>query len=369
MSQGIPGSPPPKILQTAVGEAASSPASFGYCPANGEPLLKKALAEEMKKIYGPRSDLTDEDIALTTGCNMAFFATLMTLADAGDEVILPVPWYFNNQMDLTLLGVKPVPLQTLPEDGFTPSVERCRTLITPKTKAIALVTPNNPTGAIYSANLLASFLELAAEHNIALIVDETYRDFILTGPPHSLFANTNWRSNFIHLFSFSKSYCLPGHRLGAIAGSPVLLDKIRTVLDCLQICAPRPFQIALTPLLPTLRPYIRETAIAIQARHELFRHLLPARWKIGSQGGYFAFVKHPFRGITSLEVSKRLAMELGVVTLPSAFFCEEESGDLATWDKARWIRFSVANVDDEKVKKICLRLAEAESVFQWELDN
>ncbi|GLB43701.1 hypothetical protein LshimejAT787_1402130 [Lyophyllum shimeji] len=371
MSQGVPGTPPPEVLRTALGMAASSPTSFGYCPAEGEPLLRKALADEMKVIYGSDADVTAEDIALTAGCNMAFFATIMSLADAGDEVILPVPWYFNHQMDLTLLGIKPVPLQTLPEDGFSPSVERCRSLITPRTKAISLVTPNNPTGATYSPALLASFLNLAAEHNVALIVDETYRDFVLDGVPHRLFSGP-WRNNFIHLFSFSKSYCLPGHRLGAIVASPLLIKQIRTVLDCLQICPPRPIQIALTQLLPTLRPFVRETAMAIRARHELFRRVLPKRWTVGAQGGYFAFVKHPFVGVSSLEVSKRLATELGVVSLPSAFFCEEEDVGEAGWDKARWIRFSVANVDDEKVKKILSVRDQYDPVnstlIAWQLD-
>ncbi|KAH0591563.1 Aspartate aminotransferase [Termitomyces sp. J132] len=368
MSQGVPGSHPPKFLQEALGASSSSPQSFGYCPADGELLLRKSLAEEIKFVYGSDSDVTAHDIALTTGCNMAFFATIMSLADAGDEVILPVPWYFNHQMDLTLLGVEPVPLQTLPENGFIPSVDKCRSLITPKTKAIALVTPNNPTGAIYPASLLASFLDLAATHGIALIVDETYRDFILTGRPHSLF-RSSWRENLIHLFSFSKSYCLPGHRLGAIATSPNLLKPIKTVLDCLQICPPRPLQIALAPLLPEVRTFIRETAEAMQARHQLFRQVLPPRWKIGAQGGYFAFVKHPFKGITSLDVCKRLATELGVVCLPSAFFCEpDDIVGQATWDKSRWVRFSVANVNDEKVKRTCERLAESEFAFGWELE-
>ncbi|KAG6833441.1 hypothetical protein H0H87_006807 [Tephrocybe sp. NHM501043] len=322
----------------------------------------------MKLIYESDADVTAEDIALTTGCNMAFYATIMTLADAGDEVILPVPWYFNHQMDFTLIGIKPVPLPALPEDGFTPSVERCRSLITSKTKAIALVTPNNPTGATYSPALIASFLDLAVEHNIALIVDETYRDFIVTGKPHSLFSG-DWRRNFIHLFSFSKSYCLPGHRLGAIVASPEFLNEVKTVLDCLQICPPRVFQIALAPLLPAMRPFIRETVGAIHARHQLFRRVLPPRWTIGAQGGYFAFVKHPFKGVNSLDVSKRLATELGVVTLPSAFFCEAD-GDKQNkdWDASRWIRFSVANVDDEKVERICQRLGESENLFGWELD-
>lgn len=227
---------------------------------------------------------------------------------------------------------------------------------------------------MYSPSLLAAFTDLAKEHNIALIVDETYRDFLLTGPPHSLFSPSSsgsWRSNFIHLFSFSKSYCLPGHRLGAVVASPDLLTQIMTVLDCIQICPPRPLQLALSPLLPSIRPFIRETAIAIRDRHELFRDSLPPRWKIGTQGGYYAFVKHPFIGVSSLEVSKRLAVELGVVTLPSAFFCEEGQvgAEGPLWDKGRWIRFSVANVDDNKVKKVCERLGEAETVFGWRVDG
>ena len=89
---------------------------------------------------------------------------------------------------------------------------------------------------------------------------------------------------------------------------------------------------------------------------------------MGSQGGYYAFVKHPFVGVSSLEVSRRLAEELGVVTLPSAFFNDEgEAEDLG--GKQRWIRFSVANVDDEKVKQVCERLRLAEGIFGWKLDS
>ena len=84
--------PPPKFLQEALGVASSSPASFGYCPYDGEPTLRKALAAEMRIRYGDSTDVNSEDIALTTGCNLAFVAAIMSIADAGDEVILPVPW-------------------------------------------------------------------------------------------------------------------------------------------------------------------------------------------------------------------------------------------------------------------------------------
>ena len=91
MSQGVPGVLPPRSLQDALKEA-SSPASFSYCPADGEPALRKALAEEMKHVYGADADVGMEDVALTAGCNMAFVAAVMSLADAGDEIVLPVPW-------------------------------------------------------------------------------------------------------------------------------------------------------------------------------------------------------------------------------------------------------------------------------------
>jgi len=296
-------------------------------------------------------------------------------------------------MALNLLGMRAIPLKTGPENGFTPSVDMCRTLIGPKTKAIVLVTPNNPTGATYSPALIAAFSTLAREKSIALIIDETYRDFLTTGsPPHTLFSSSTaphpWRRTFIHLFSFSKSYCLPGHRLGAIVASPQLLASIKPILDTLQICPPRPIQLALAPLLPSLRSFITDTAKQLDNRHALFKASLPHRWRVGAQGGYFAFVRHPFPHVKAEDVSKRLAEELGVVTLPSIFFSQEARREIdanvdtdvlaVDWAASeqvreveaddRWIRFSVANVDDEKVKNVCERLSESEGVFGWMLE-
>ncbi|KAH6911046.1 aminotransferase [Coprinopsis sp. MPI-PUGE-AT-0042] len=281
----------------------------------GEPALREA------------TDINSDDIALTAGCNLAFVAAAMSLASQGDEVILPAPW-----MDLNLLGIKAVALPTRPEDGFLPSVEKAKSLITPHTKAIALVTPNNP--------------------------DETYRDFITTGqPPHALFSSPlQWRSTLIHLFSFSKSYCMPGHRLGAIVASPAVLASTKKVLDCLQICAPRPVQMALATMLQTdeVRGFVKDNAGKIAKRHELFRQCLPEGWEIGAQGGYFAFVKHPWEGVESEEP------EAGVVTLPASFFTQAQEGKQSAdqTEHGRWIRFSVANVDDESVRKVCERLSE-----------
>lgn len=127
---------------------------------------------------------------------------MLALARPGDEIILPSPWYFNHSMTLDQLGLTLVPLRCLPPN-FLPSVEECERLITPRTKALVLVSPNNPTGAVYPPDLLKQFAELAEEKKVALVLDETYRDF-LEERPHDLFAETNWRRYLIHLFSFSK---------------------------------------------------------------------------------------------------------------------------------------------------------------------
>lgn len=93
MSQGVPGIPPPTKLLEKLGKTAADPKTCGYCPMTGEPMLKAALAKEMKSVYGKDSDVVSDDVALTAGCNMAFSTAIMAVADAGDEVILPVPWY------------------------------------------------------------------------------------------------------------------------------------------------------------------------------------------------------------------------------------------------------------------------------------
>ena len=142
-----------------------------------------------------------------------------------------------------------------------------------------------------------------------------------------------------------------------------------TILDTMQICPPRAVQIALAPLLPTFRSFISDQAKSIERRHELFRNLLPPRWKIGSQGGFFAYVKHPFKGVDATEVSRRLAEEIGVVTLPAEFFCQAKvaHGSVTPEDDDMWIRFSVANVDDEEIRKVCERLAECEERLEFEV--
>ncbi|KAG8943152.1 hypothetical protein FRC04_003185 [Tulasnella sp. 424] len=365
LCQGAPSAPPCEQLKKALASAASDPASAKYSGNFGMQLMREALANEMKVVYGPNTDVKATDVALTAGCNLAFYAVAQVVADRGDEIILPVPWYFNHQMALQMLGITCVPLPLKPEDGFQPSVEACEALITPSTRAIALVTPNNPTGAIYSPELLKSFASFAQKHDIMLILDETYRDFITTGPPHSLLSSSdacNWRDSIVHLFSFSKSYAIPGYRLGAIVAGESVLEQVGTVLDTIQISPPTLPQLALQSILPSLRPLLIDTAQALAARHDHFRRALTTsapRWGIGSQGGYFAFIRHPFEHKHSAEVCEGLAARVGIACLPGSNFATERNGIITSDGEEfarKWVRIAVANVDEEQLTEVARRL-------------
>ncbi len=197
VSQAAPVDLPTLGLRQALADAAlNNPDAHLYGPVLGLPALRAEIAAQWSAAYG--GTITPTQVAITQGCNQAFCAVMSTLAGAGDEVILPTPWYFNHKMWLDMQGVRTVALQTGPD--LMPDAAAAAALITAKTRAIVLVSPNNPGGVEYPATTLAAFRDLARAHNIALIVDETYRDFdSRSGRPHDLFTDPDWPDTFIHL--------------------------------------------------------------------------------------------------------------------------------------------------------------------------
>ncbi|MEO5620252.1 MAG: aminotransferase, partial [Cypionkella sp.] len=242
ISQAAPVDLPPLALRQAIAEAAlNNPEAHLYGPVLGLPALRAEIAKQWSEIYG--GEISANQTAITQGCNQAFCAVMSTLAASGDEVILPTPWYFNHKMWLDMQGVKAVPLPA--GAGLIPEAEAAEALITDKTRAIVLVSPNNPGGAEYPAETLAAFRDLARARGLALIVDETYRDFdSRDGRPHDLFTDPDWADVLIQLYSFSKAYRLTGHRVGAVVASAERLFQIEKFLDTVAICPSQLGQIA-----------------------------------------------------------------------------------------------------------------------------
>ena len=321
LSQAVPGYPPHPDLLARLSRAAGDSEAASYGPILGDSALREAYSAHVSQLYG--ATIAPEEVAITAGCNQAFFVAMIALARAGDAVLLPAPWYFNHEMTLHMLGIEARALPCSAASGFVPDPALAENMIDERVKAVVLVSPKNPTGAVYRAAVVAAFADLCRRRGIALVLDETYRDFLSEAHtrPHDAFARPDWRDSLLGLYSFSKSYCIPGHRLGAITAGPALLAEVGKILDCMQICPARPGQIALAPSIASLADWRETNRREILARAVAFREVLSGTpWRIDSLGAYFAYVAHPFAGRSSGEVAKVLAERRGVLGLPGAYF-------------------------------------------------
>ncbi|WP_376099481.1 aminotransferase [Roseomonas sp. CCTCC AB2023176] len=347
LCQAVPAYPPPNAMLRRLAEAAGEPASASYGPILGEPTLREAVAEELRLTLGGGEA---ENVAITAGCNQAFFVALTAIADAGDAVLIPTPWYFNHAMAARMTGIEPRPLPCRAENGFVPDVEEAaRRMADGRVRAVVLVTPNNPTGAIYPPEVIAAFHALCRDRGAWLILDETYADFLPDGGrAHDLLAGGNWPEALIRLTSFSKSFAIPGHRLGALAAPASVLPEMTKVMDCVQICANRGAQAALTWGLAALDGWRAERRAEATRRagrvREAFSRL--DGWRLESVGVYFAYARHPFGAESAWRVCEHLAREHGMMALPGPAFGGEE----------RHLRIAFANLSETDIPALESRL-------------
>ncbi|MCA3446605.1 MAG: aminotransferase [Rhodobacter sp.] len=352
VSQAAPVDPPPLALRQALAEAAvNDPAAHLYGPVLGNPDLRAEVALQWSAAYG--GTIRPDQVAITQGCNQAFTAAISTLAGAGDEVILPTPWYFNHKMWLDMQGITTLPLPAGP--GLIPQADQAAKLITPRTRAIVLVSPNNPGGAEYPAETLRAFLDLARSHGLALIIDETYRDFdSRPGRPHALFEDPDWADTLIQLYSFSKAYRLTGHRVGALIAATDRLAEVEKFLDTVAICPGQLGQIAALWGMRNLAQWVAGERAEILARRAAITGgfaALPG-WRLLGCGAYFAYVEHPFAE-DSDAVAKRLVHDAAILMLPGTMFQPAHHPE-----GARQLRIAFANIDAAGIAEMFRRLAQ-----------
>ena len=351
MSQAVPGYPAHADLLAALGRHAASEDSLGYGAIEGEAALRQAYADHMAELYG--ESVNAEEVLITAGCNQAFITAAMAVAGAGDQVLMTRPNYFNHDSTLEMTGVKTGFVETSAKDGFIPDIAAIDAAITPQTRALALVSPNNPTGAIYPPERLDDIAACCQRNNIWLILDETYRDFLppqkgSQKPPHNLLQSAA-RERVILLYSFSKSYAIPGHRLGAVVAPTEAIIQMAKIMDNIQICAPRAAQRAIAPMITALAPWREENAARMQQRAAAFRHVFSdiAGWEITSLGGYFGYVRHP-AAADSMTVAADLVRQSGVLTIPGGFFGSGQEP---------FLRFAFANAEIDAIRDLPQRLA------------
>ncbi len=354
LTQAVPGYPPHADLLAKLAEAAGNPANAGYGPIDGEAALRTALAEDTARFYG--ADITPADVVITAGGNLAFSMVMAALLGQGDAVALPTPWYFNHQMALTMLGASVQPLPCHAEDGFLPIVAEARALLAAGARALVLVTPNNPTGAVYPPALIAELAEACRTHGAWLVIDETYRDFLAPAqsPPHALFQSPAWRDHVIHLYSFSKAYCVPGHRVGAVLCGPAFRTELLKALDTWQICPPRAAQAALAWAVPNLLPWRLGNRDIMATRAAAFATAVAplTNWRLEALGAYFAYMRLPAAAPDAVQSAEILAAEQGLMLLPGPFFGPGQQ---------RHLRLAFANVGLEAIAALPARLLALEA--------
>ena len=352
VSQAAPVDPPPAEMREEMARIVRDEADAHlYGPVLGLPALRDEVARHFSQSYG--GTIAPSQVAITSGCNQAFAAAIAMLCDEGDEVIVPVPYYFNHVMWLDMSGVTTV---TLPmTDGLVPQAEDAARLITGRTRAIALVSPNNPGGVEYPAETLVAFRDLCRARGIALILDETYRDFdSRDGAPHPLFEDPHWDDTLIQLYSFSKAYRLTGHRVGAVLASAGRLAEIEKFLDTVAICPNQLGQRAALWGMRNLGDWLagerREILDRRAAIEDHFPKLAARGWVLQGVGAYFAFVRHPFE-MPSDQLAPWLVREAGILCLPGTMFMPDDDPE-----GARHLRIAFANLDRGGIAELFDRL-------------
>lgn len=347
LSQAAPAYPTADSIIAAVQASAASPEGGRYVAQSGLAELREAFAAELSGAYG--ASIRTDQIMITAGCNQAFTLVSSALCQAGDRVVLPVPFYFNHDMWLRLDGIGVDHLETAPT--YVPDPAAIDAMITAQTRAVVVVTPGNPTGAVIPPEVIAEIAARARARNVVVILDETYRCFRGTDrAPHDLFQQPRWDDHVVSLHSFSKEFAIPGYRVGAAVGHPDLLAEALKLLDCVAICAPRIGQVAATAGLKSALDWRSEQTQRIAHRQRRFEKVMadmPGGFEVVSSGAYFGWVAHHRDEPTSVVVEK-LLRDHAILAIPGDAFTPTDQG---------MVRMSFANLTEDEIDELALRLA------------
>ncbi|MFM7651401.1 MAG: aminotransferase class I/II-fold pyridoxal phosphate-dependent enzyme [Vulcanococcus sp.] len=327
MGQGMVhwGPPPPVLaaLSEAVARAdtGDNPGLHAYGPVGGDPTLLEALAPWLIREHG--LDLAGASLLVSAGSNMAFNAVVQVLCDPGDELILPVPYYFNHEMAIRLAGAAPVPVQA----GLIPDPGQLEAAITPRTRAIVTVSPNNPSGAVIPQPVLAAINRLCAERGLLHICDEAYGlfnhgDTAIWSPG----SQPGSAAHTITLGSLSKSHGMAGWRVGWAVVPEALMAELAKVQDTILICPPRLIQRAAAAALAVGAGWCRERIAALGLRrrrvlHALIRPEIQQPWRVlGPADGAFYALLQLNTPLSSDRAMERLIREHGVALVSGSSF-------------------------------------------------
>jgi aminotransferase len=292
-----------------------------YTSNHGILALRQAIAKNLERLYGVRYDPVNE-IILTVGVSEALYLTFTALLDPGDEVIIPTPCFVSYQAEVILAGGKPVEIYTTMEDDFQPDPAVIEKSITPRTKAILLGYPNNPTGAVASRKNLQAIADLAEKHNLVVISDEIY-DRLVYGREHVCFpALSGMQERTVLLGGFSKDYAMTGWRIGYAAGPASLIKGLVRIHQYSVMSAPTISQHAALAALEVGDPYVEKMRAEYDRRRKLiYQGLndlgLPT---FEPHGAFYVFPSIHSTGMDDETFAEKLLLEEKVAVVPGSSF-------------------------------------------------
>lgn len=330
LSLGDPDLPsPPNVVEA--GMRALAEGRTHYAPNAGILPLRKAIAQRISEDYGLEVD-PEHEIIVTHGCSEASLIALLTFLDPGDEVLVADPYFPGHLTAVIAAGGAPVLVPTYPEDGFRLSCRGLAHALSPRTKALLLVSPHNPTGAILDRARLEEIADLVRRHDLLVISDEVYEKLIFDDQVHIPFATLpGMRERTITVSGFSKSYCMSGWRIGYLVADVSLTDHLLKVRRATSICtSPVSQYAALEALSSRTKPYLEEIVATYSGRRKAFLSSL-SREGVGYAGGagsFFVMVDVRPSGMSSNAAASRLLRKGHVLTWPGSMFGEQGEGFL-----------------------------------------
>ncbi|KQM12188.1 hypothetical protein AOA80_03280 [Methanomassiliicoccales archaeon RumEn M1] len=337
---------PPQEVTDALKQAADQGRNR-YCPTKGIDELRSAVASKVSRY---RRDLSIDNVMITCSGTQGAIATYQTLFDPDDEVLIPEPGFVLYEPDAILVGARPVPYG-MTEGTFMPDIDDIMGSITSKTKGLVVNSPSNPTGGILDRETFKALCDIADDHDLWIISDEVYEDFIYD--PDATHYSFNERiERSVVLNSFSKSLAVPGWRLGYLTASPELVNEISKMQYHLVAAPPTPQQYALAASFHVQQRFLDEIVPLFDRRRKLMAGLLNEIEGFHCpvpKGAFYAFPSYDMP-IPSHDLALRI-VKAGVIVAPGTAFGERGEGHL---------RFSYAASEESIVKglEIVKRVAE-----------
>jgi aminotransferase len=340
LAQGFPNFPAPDVIKEAAARAIRADINQ-YAITWGAKRLRDALARKYADWYGMTVD-PETELTVTCGATEAMAAALMAIVDPGEEVIVFEPFYENYGPDAILCGAKPVFVPMAAGEGL--DLDRLTAVFTPRTRAIVLCTPNNPTGHVFSRAELEAIAELCRRHDAYAVTDEIYEHIFYAGEHIPIATLDGMRERTVTVSGASKTYSITGWRIGTIVAPAGVTDAIRKVHDFLTVGAPAPLQEAVAVGIETLgREYYEGLARDYRARRDLLcAALVAAGFRCTPPEGAY-YVLADFSALSALpddEFAFWLTKQVGVAPVPgSSFYSRPELG-------RKLVRFAFCKTDD-----------------------